>query len=171
VLSVGTPFSLIHIQAQVYRRVWFENLGAFFAAPSDPAGLGRKKPGYPLQFLTNRFAVCSGISASIPCAEDPEGQQVRDRWGPQKSFNSPTMKAGRYIFGEMIGYAALFYFYGGEGNCPPAYSFLLQASGPSFLLTRPPWRVTRRNLAVSSGRKKVSIPLRWWRGVTFFGLD
>jgi hypothetical protein len=26
------------------------------------------KPGYTLQFLTNRSAVCSGISASIPCA-------------------------------------------------------------------------------------------------------
>jgi hypothetical protein len=28
----------------------------------------RKKPGFALQFLANRFAVCCGISASIPCA-------------------------------------------------------------------------------------------------------
>jgi hypothetical protein len=30
------------------------------------------------------------------------------------------------------------HFPGGEGNCPSAFSFLLQASGPPFLLTRLP---------------------------------
>jgi hypothetical protein len=38
--------------------------GAFFA------GLARKKPGYPLQFLKNYLEVIfCGISAPIPCAE------------------------------------------------------------------------------------------------------
>jgi hypothetical protein len=32
------------------------------------SGAMRRKPGFPLQFLAIRFAVCSGLSAAIPCA-------------------------------------------------------------------------------------------------------
>jgi hypothetical protein len=39
-------------------------LGRLFCLPAAD-----KKPGFPLQFLANRFAVCCGISASIPGAD------------------------------------------------------------------------------------------------------
>jgi hypothetical protein len=49
---------------------------------------------------------------------------------------------------------------GAKGNCPPALSFLLRASGPSFLLNAPPCAFTLSSLLKAlKGRKKVSIPL------------
>jgi hypothetical protein len=73
--SIPTAFKL---------RIYFMNLGAFFAAPIWKR---RKKPGYPLVSFARRPITGQKDTASIPCAV-PYPEQVLSRGNPAVSLVS-----------------------------------------------------------------------------------